>query len=48
VIHDDGKICEFVKYALVSSFLMERGRKKKDPKMMKDKRDELPLQAKKT
>ena len=35
VIHDDdGKICEFVEYASVSSFLMERGRKKKDPKMM--------------
>jgi hypothetical protein len=41
VIHDDGKICEFVEYASVSSFLMERDRKKKDPKMMKDKRDEL-------
>jgi len=34
VIHDDGKICEFVEYASVDSFLMERSRKKKDPKMM--------------
>lgn len=34
VIHDDGKICEFVEYASVSSFLMERGKRKKDPKMM--------------
>ena len=34
VIHDDGKICEFVEYASVSSFLMERGNEKKDPKMM--------------
>lgn len=34
VFHGDGKICEFVEYASVSSFLMERGKKKKDPKMM--------------
>ena len=40
VIHGDGKLCEFVEYVSswnmpsVSSFLMERGRKKKDPKMM--------------
>jgi hypothetical protein len=33
VIHDDRKICEFVEYASISSF-MERGKKKKDPKMM--------------
>jgi hypothetical protein len=33
VIHDNGKICEFVEYASISSF-MERGKKKKDPKMM--------------
>ena len=35
VIHDNGKICEFVEYASVSSFLMERGKKKRDPKMIK-------------
>ena len=33
-IHDDGKICEFVEYASVDSFLNERGKKKKDPKMI--------------
>jgi hypothetical protein len=33
VIHNDGKICEFVEYASISSF-MERGKKKKDPQMM--------------
>lgn len=33
VIHADEKICEFVEYASVSSF-MERSKKKKDPKMM--------------
>jgi hypothetical protein len=33
VIHEGGKICEFVEYASISSF-MERGKKKKDPKMM--------------
>jgi hypothetical protein len=32
VIHHDGKICEFVEYASVSSFLMERGKKKKTKK----------------
>ncbi len=34
VIHKNGKVCEFVEYPSVSSFLMKRQKKLKDPKIM--------------
>jgi endogenous inhibitor of DNA gyrase (YacG/DUF329 family) len=34
VMHDDGSICDFVEYPSISSFFLDRTKKKRDPKII--------------